>query len=106
MQKIDTFAARLPAERQASVYGGSKTGTEKRVGVLFHDYADPDALRRLAGQIKQHTLENLDTYLEQAVAALDRNGVHVHFASTAADARAITARILKDAGARSVMKSK
>lgn len=106
MQKIDAFAAHLPAERQASVYGGSKTGTEKRVGVLFKDYPDPDALRHLAGAIKQHTLDNLDTYLEQAVAALERNGVHVHFAATGADARTITAGILKDAGARSIMKSK
>lgn len=106
MQKIDTFARQLPSERRASVYDGSKTGTEKRVGVVFKDYEDPDALRRLAGQIKQHTLENLDRYLPEAVAALERNGVKVHFAATGADARRICTTILKEAGARSVMKSK
>ncbi len=106
MQKIDEFAHHLPRERQASVYGGSKAGTEKRVGVLFKDYQDPDALRRLAGQIKQHTLEHLDRYLEQAVASLERNGVKVHFARTDEDARRITATILKEAGAKSIMKSK
>ena len=106
MQKIDTFARELPHERQASVYDGSKAGTEKRYGVLFKDYKDPDSLRKIAGQIKQHTLENLDSYLPKAVAALERNGVTVHFAPTAEDARRITKEILLSNKAKSVMKSK
>ena len=106
MQKIDTFARDLPRDRQTSVYGGSKSGTEKRLQVLWKDYEDPNALRKLAARIKQHTLENLDTYLGQAVAAMEGNGIKVHFAPTGEDARQAVLGILRQAGARSVMKSK
>ena len=106
MQSIDLFARDLPRDRQASVHGSAKAGTEKRRRLLGNDYPDPDALRRLAARIKQHTLDHLDTYLEQSVAALQRNGVQVHFAPTAEDARRTVRDILRAAGARSVMKSK
>src|SRR5687768_10754575 len=42
---------------------------------------DADKLRSLAGQIKQHAIENLDYYLEQLAANVKKNGGHVHFAS-------------------------
>src|SRR5688500_10607801 len=50
---------------------------------------DPEGLRTLAGDIKQHAIENLDYYLEQLTANVERNGGHVHFAATADDARRI-----------------
>src|SRR5437870_13387423 len=43
---------------------------------------DSDAMRTLAGQIKQHALDFLDYYLEQLVANVERNGRHGHFAAT------------------------
>src|SRR5687768_12543826 len=57
---------------------------------------DPDGLRALAGDIKQHALDYLDYYLEQLVANVRRNGGHVHFASTAADARRIILDIARN----------
>jgi L-lactate dehydrogenase complex protein LldF len=67
---------------------------------------DPDGLRDLAGRIKQHTIENLDYYLEQLKANVERNGGHVHFAATAADARRIIMEIADGRGCRRVIKSK
>src|SRR5436853_4826427 len=47
------------------------------------DLPNPDALRELAGQIKQHALDHLDYYLEQLKTNVERNGGHVYFAATA-----------------------
>lgn len=67
---------------------------------------DADGLRSLAGDIKQHALDNLDYYLEQLQASVERNGGHVHFARTGEDARRIIAGIAKKAGCTRVIKSK
>jgi L-lactate dehydrogenase complex protein LldF len=73
---------------------------------LFHDYEDPNSLRKLAGAIKDHTLHHLDEYLEKAEKALTDRGVHVHFASTDEDARQAILKILKDHGVKQLTKSK
>ena len=82
-QQIDEYAARLRPETKAAVHSGSKAGHEKRTKVLFDHYIDPDQLRKIAGDIKQHVVENLDTYLPAVEAKLRANGVHVHWAATA-----------------------
>jgi L-lactate dehydrogenase complex protein LldF len=70
------------------------------------DLPDPDALRKLAGQIKQHALDNLDYYLEQLKSSVERNGGHVHFAATGDDAKRIIARIAAESGTSRCIKSK
>src|SRR6185437_9691433 len=50
---------------------------------------DSDRLRSLAGQIKQHAIENLDFYLEQLIENVHHNGGHVHLAADGAEARKI-----------------
>jgi len=67
---------------------------------------DADALRTLAGQIKQHTLDNLDYYLQQVKDSVERNGGQVHFAATADDARRIIVGIARDNGCTRIIKSK
>ena len=71
---LDEFALAQSAERRAAVRSGSKASHEKRTDTLFADYDDPDRLRRLAGEIKQHTLDHLDHYLELAESQLLRRG--------------------------------
>jgi len=105
-EPIDRFAASQSNERRSSVRLGSKAGHEKRTLTLFSDYADPNALRRLAGRIKQHTLDHLDEYLALACARLEERGVVVHFAADAARARAITREILEHRAATRVVKTK
>jgi L-lactate dehydrogenase complex protein LldF len=67
---------------------------------------DSNKLRILAGQIKQHTLDNLDYYLEQLTANVEKNGGHLHFAADGAEARQIILDIARDHDAKRVIKSK
>lgn len=105
-QSIDEFSVEIDPTVKQSVYQSSKVKTERRRDILWKDYDDPDALRRLAGKIKQHTLENLDRYLEQAEKQLTANGAEVHFARDGERANAIIADIMRQAGARKMVKSK
>src|SRR5258706_5813612 len=45
---------------------------------IMPDLPDADGLRTLAGDIKQHAIENLDYYLEQLKANVERNGRGQH----------------------------
>lgn len=105
-QPIDQFAAKLPREKRAAVYQGTKATHEKRTKLLFDLYSDPNRLRHLAGEIKQHTVENLDTYLPQVEAKLKANGVHVHWASTGEAACETVAKIMEARGATKMVKAK
>lgn len=105
-QPIDYFAANLDVETREAVRDASKAKTDTRVDSLWGDFEDPDALRKLAGQVKQHTLENLPAYLEQAEAAFEKNGAHVHWAEDGDQANRIVLDIMRRRGARKVVKSK
>jgi len=74
--------------------------------LLAADLPDPDALRALAAQIKAHTLDHLDYYLEQLEANIIRNGGRVHFANNAEEANAIIVDICKKTQSKLVVKSK
>ena len=65
-----------------------------------------ERLRDLGRDIKDHALANLDHYLETYAANVERAGGHVHWASTAEDARGIVLDICRAAGARTVTKGK
>ncbi|HVV95461.1 MAG TPA: LutB/LldF family L-lactate oxidation iron-sulfur protein [Hyphomicrobiales bacterium] len=65
-----------------------------------------DALRDSARDIKNHALAHLDLYLEAYEARVAASGGHVHWAETAADARAIVLDLCRRAGARRVTKGK
>jgi L-lactate dehydrogenase complex protein LldF len=105
-QKIDQYAAHLASDKRAAVYDGSKKGHEKRTEVLFNHYQNPDHLRELAGNIKQHVVENLDTLLPQVEAKLTANGVKVHWAATAEEANRAVLAILRARGATKMVKAK
>src|SRR3954447_15849271 len=53
------------------------------------DLPDPDGLRALAGEIKQHALDYLDYYLDQLATNVRKNGGHVHFARDGEEAKRI-----------------
>jgi L-lactate dehydrogenase complex protein LldF len=105
-QQIDQFAAELKADKRASVYQSTKATHEKRTKLLFDQFADPDRLRALAGEIKQHAIENLDTYLPQVEAKLKANGAQVHWASTAEAACEAVLKIMRARGATKMVKAK
>jgi L-lactate dehydrogenase complex protein LldF len=65
-----------------------------------------ERLRDIGRDIKNHTLANLDFYLETYAANVERAGGIVHWCSSADDARAAVLKICQDAGARTVTKGK
>ncbi|MGH7944530.1 MAG: LutB/LldF family L-lactate oxidation iron-sulfur protein [Opitutaceae bacterium] len=105
-QPIDQFAANLKPDKRTAVYQSTKATHEKRTKLLFDQFADPNRLRELAGEIKQHALENLDTYLPQAEAKLKANGAQVHWAATGANACEIVLHIMRSRGATRMVKAK
>jgi L-lactate dehydrogenase complex protein LldF len=105
-QLIDQYARAISDEKQHSVLDGASAGTEKRYKVLHHDYEDPDAIRKLAAAIKDHTLHHLDEYLAKAEQALVSRGAKVHFAATGDDAKNTILDILRSHGVTRLTKSK
>ena len=65
-----------------------------------------EELRETGRRIKNHTLANLDFYLETFAANVEKAGGKVHWCSTAADAREAVLAICRAAGARTVTKGK
>lgn len=65
-----------------------------------------EALRDNGRAIKDHTLANLDLYLEAFEEKVKAAGGYVHWAETAEDARRIALEICRAAGARTVTKGK
>jgi L-lactate dehydrogenase complex protein LldF len=80
-------------------YDTARRGSEAR----FQDW---QAARDAAAEIKWEAVDHLDTLLTQFTARLEARGTQVHWASTADQAREIILQILRDAKARSVVKSK
>jgi L-lactate dehydrogenase complex protein LldF len=105
-QQIDQYAAKLSAETQTSVHRGTKASYDAQTKALFTQYSAPDKLRRLAGEIKQHALENLDMYLPQVEARLQANGAQVHWADNATEACQQVLAILRARNATKIVKAK
>src|SRR3989442_4957781 len=68
--------------------------------------ADSDQLRDHAKRIKEHTLANLDKYLEQLEGSVQAAGGKVHWAATAEEAQQVVLRIAAAAGCKRAVKSK
>src|SRR6476659_5821546 len=67
---------------------------------------DWEGLRDRARAIKDETLLELDTYLEQFAANAENAGAKVHWARDASEACAIVLKLIEDRGAANVVKSK
>jgi len=105
-KSIDDFARDLRQETRSSVYQSTKATHVKRTQVLFDHFPDPDRLRRLAGDIKQHVIENLDSYLPKVEERLKANGVQVHWASNAEEANRAVLSIMQARQAKKIVKAK
>ncbi len=105
-QPIDEFMTGVSPEQRKSVHDGARALHEKRTRLLAADFADPDRLRRLAGEIKQHALENLDTLLPLAAERMQAGGAQVHWAVDAAAARQRVLAILQRRGATRLVKAR
>src|SRR5262245_59488121 len=72
----------------------------------FAELPEGDALRDQARAIKEATLQRLDDWLERLVDNIERRGGHVHYATSADEARQIVLDIARRTGARMAVKSK
>ncbi|ARJ64924.1 iron-sulfur cluster-binding protein [Magnetospirillum sp. ME-1] len=72
----------------------------------FADTGEWTSLRARGAAIRANALAKLPELLEQLEANCLRNGIHVHWAETTAEANAIVLGILEAAGARTVIKGK
>ena len=86
--------------------GKLKVGFSERRRQAAERLPEFEALRDRARDIKNHTLANLDFYLEEFERKVIGLGGHVHWAPTAEDARRIIADLCKSVGARTIAKSK
>jgi L-lactate dehydrogenase complex protein LldF len=77
----------------------------KRAKVVA-ELTDWEALRAAGQAIKTATMSHLADHLEQLEAAVRDNGGAVHWARDAAEANAIVTRLVREAGAREVVKVK
>ena len=78
----------------------------KKRAALVAALPEFEALRERARSVKEHVLANLDGYLERYEAAGQRHGGHVHWASSAEEAREIILEICRKANARTITKGK
>ena len=69
-------------------------------------YQDWQGARQAAAERKWEAINHLDKYLESFTSKLEARGTKVHWASTAGQARQIFLDILREKGARSIIKSK
>ncbi len=83
---------------------------ERRLDARQQAYAslsqDFSILRQRAHKVREHTIQNLDVYLEQFSQHAQANGIHIHRAQDAAQAVKIVLEIAQQAGARLIAKSK
>ncbi|MEX2546154.1 MAG: hypothetical protein WD316_13585, partial [Phycisphaeraceae bacterium] len=104
-QRADTATADVKLQQFVNHATYAKDTTRRQViPATFGDNAD--AARTLAGDIKQHTLDHLDYYLEQFIDNAAAAGAQVHFARDGAQANAIAVAIAEANHCRLCVKSK
>ncbi|MCC6680396.1 MAG: iron-sulfur cluster-binding protein [Phycisphaeraceae bacterium] len=102
-----TRTAVRDVQLQQFVNNATRKKVDDRRQALLDVFGDRlEAARALAGQIKQHTLDHLDFYVQQFVESATATGVQVHFAADAAQANAIAIDIAQKRGCKLCVKSK
>ncbi|PHK93165.1 (Fe-S)-binding protein [Pseudoroseomonas rhizosphaerae] len=84
----------------------SRTGSHAKRARAVAALPEFERLRDTGRDIKNHTLANLDFYLEAYAEKVEAAGGHVHWCGTADEARAAVLEICRKAGARTVTKGK
>lgn len=106
----ETFRARVDAAlADDALRAAVAHATYRQAGArqaALAQLGDPETWRAQAKRIRDHTIEHLDYYLEQAAERIEARGGRVHWALDAADAVRAILTILENAGCRHVVKSK
>lgn len=92
---------------QQFVGGATAIRDRARVDIFREDFGDrSEGIKRLAGSIKQHTLDHLDWYLGRFIENARARGVIVHVARDGNEANEICASIAAAKGCKTCVKSK
>src|SRR5258708_6846992 len=90
---------------QGALMRATTTFIERRREAIT-SVADWEALRQRARQVKEHTINHLDYYLEQLVAKVEEQGGKVYWARTGEDVSNYIIGLARERGVKSVVKSK
>ncbi|MGE8081264.1 LutB/LldF family L-lactate oxidation iron-sulfur protein [Peribacillus loiseleuriae] len=94
----NTFMRHAVASAQERMQGRRLAATE--------ELGNWEEWRKLGEEIRTHTLENLDYYLEQLSENVIKHGGHVFFASTKEEANDYIVKVAKEKQAKKIVKSK
>ncbi len=100
---VNIQSALADPKLQTAIYTGTGRLAEGRRKSLLPDWQE---LRQHAHDIKRHTLENLDYYLEELERNIESRGGKVIWASTAAEACDFIQNLAHERGVNLVVKSK
>jgi len=93
----------------ASIPSAVQQATDRFVGGRAARVAELpqwEELRQIGSDIRQHTIENMDVYLQRLEEKVLAVGGHTHWAETAADANRIVLQIAQEHNVKNVVKSK
>ncbi len=95
--RVDRFATELDGRTIAAVRAASRAKVGQRLAALPRTFSDPEQARDFAFRVKKHVLDNLRGLLLEFEANLKKNGIQVHWATDAEEARATIVRICRQA---------
>src|SRR5258708_16373131 len=90
---------------QGALKAATTTFIERRRDAIT-SVSDWEGLSQRARQVKEHTINNLDYYLEQVVEKVEAHGGKVYWARTGDDVSRYIIELARARGVRSVVKSK
>jgi len=104
------FHKRIREQIDDAVMRKAVAMAQERIGanrqIMVDDLGHWEAWRSRGEQIRRHVLENLDAYLYQLSENVTKNGGHVYFASTKAQATDYILTVAKQKRAKKIVKSK
>jgi L-lactate dehydrogenase complex protein LldF len=103
MKTPDVTAALGDPKLQLAIYSATGRLAERRRETLTPDFQE---LRQHAHDIKKHTLDHLDFYLEQMERNVEARGGKVIWAKDGAEACAFIQKLARDRGVKIIVKSK
>lgn len=96
----------LKDERMREAVRSAQTRLQTNRRNAAEDLGDWETWRTLGEEIRSHTIENLDYYLEQLSDEVSKRGGHVFFARNAEEASAYITQIAKEKNAKNIAKAK
>ncbi len=103
MKTPDVTAALGDSKLQLAIYSATGRLADRRKENLTSDF---EVLRQHAHDIKKHTLDHLDFYLEQLEKNIEARGGKVIWAKDGAEACAFIQKLARDKGVKVIVKSK